>query len=188
MSAPWAANFSINRPSTGPVSIVTPSTSCGTTSSSGVVTSNTTSTGLATVDPPCPTEMLEYPLLDESEPLQAVLETTRTHPDRRKEFPSISCIVVAVSPELTALVAAKEHLRHDYYWRMFMWIGRYGFPKQPQRKRICITDYCRWKKRQWKRYWKNFWIYASLVPAIRPYDFNWRFWFWRFSGNPMRLQ
>ena len=81
-----------------------------------------------------------------------------------------------------------EHLRHDYYWRMFMWIGRYGFPKPPQRKRICITSYCRLKKRMWSRYWKNFWIYTSLVPTIRPYDFNWRFWLWKNHGNQMRLQ
>lgn len=83
---------------------------------------------------------------------------------------------------------AREHIRHDYYWRMFMWIGRHGFPKPPQRKRICITSYCRWQKKLWSRYWKNFWFYTSLVPVIRPFDFNWRFWFMRFAGNPMRLQ
>lgn len=85
-------------------------------------------------------------------------------------------------------MCVREHLRHDYYWRMFMWIGRYGFPKNPQRKRICITDMCRFKKKLYKRYWKNFWMYTSLVPAIRPYDFHWKFWFWRFGGNVMRLQ
>lgn len=82
----------------------------------------------------------------------------------------------------------REHLRHDYYWRMFMWVGRYGFPKQPIRKRICITPRCRFLKMKWKRYWKNFWIYTSLVPVIRPYDYNWKFWMWRYKGNPARLQ
>lgn len=82
----------------------------------------------------------------------------------------------------------REHLRHDYYWRMFMWVGRYGFPKQPARKRICVTDYCRFKKQKWKRFWRNYWIYTSLIPVIRPYDYNWKFWMWRFGGNAMRLQ
>lgn len=82
----------------------------------------------------------------------------------------------------------KEHLRHDYYWRMFMWVGRYGFPKNPPRKRICITHRCRIQKMRWRRYWKNFWKYTSLVPTIRPYDFNWKRWFWKSHGNQMRLQ
>ena len=82
----------------------------------------------------------------------------------------------------------REHLRHDYFWRMFMWIGRYGFPRQPERKRICITDYCRFQKRLWKKYWEFYWQYTSLIPVIRPFDFRWKFWMWRFAGNPMRLQ
>ena len=82
----------------------------------------------------------------------------------------------------------REHLRHDYYWRMFMWIGRYGFPKQPIRKRICMSDYCRFQKQKYKRFWKNFWIYTSLIPVVRPFDYNWKFWMWRYAGNPMRLQ
>ena len=81
-----------------------------------------------------------------------------------------------------------EHLRHDYYWRMFMWIGRFGFPAQPPSKTICITSYCRHQRRMYHRYWNNFWLYTSLVPVIRPYDYNWRFWFMRFGGNQMQLQ
>lgn len=81
-----------------------------------------------------------------------------------------------------------EHLRHDYYWRMFMWIGRYGFPKPPQRKRFCLTGACELKKWRYDRYWRNFWIYSSLVPILRPYDFNWRMWVWRYGGNFYRLQ
>lgn len=91
-------------------------------------------------------------------------------------------------PGTHGAMCVREHLRHDYYWRMFMWIGRYGFPKPPQRKRICITDICRFKKQLWSRYWKHFWMYTSLVPVIRPYDFHWKFWMWRFNGNVMRLQ
>lgn len=85
-------------------------------------------------------------------------------------------------------MCVKEHLRHDYYWRMFMWIGRYGFPKSPPRKLVCVTDYCRHRQAIWRHYWNNFWRYTSLVPAIRPYDFNWKFWVWRHKGNIMRLQ
>ena len=69
-----------------------------------------------------------------------------------------------------------------------MWIGRYGVPSPPVRKTICITSYCQWQKNLWGRYWKNFWIYTSLIPIIRPFDFNWKFWVWRFGGNQMRLQ
>lgn len=91
-------------------------------------------------------------------------------------------------PRARGLRCNREHLRHDYYWRMFMWVGRYGFPKQPTRKRICFTPRCRFLKMKWKRYWKKFWIYTSLVPVIRPYDYNWKFWMFRFGGNIVRLR
>ncbi len=81
-----------------------------------------------------------------------------------------------------------EHLRHDYYWRMFMWIGRYGFPIPPPRKRFCMTGACELKRMRYQRYWRNFWIYSSLIPILRPYDFNWRMWVWRYKGNFYRLQ
>lgn len=91
-------------------------------------------------------------------------------------------------PHMTSGRCRREHLRHDYYWRMFMWIGRYGFPVPPQRKRFCVTGMCELKRWRYDRYWKNFWIYSSLVPILRPYDFNWRMWVWRYGGNFYRLQ
>lgn len=81
-----------------------------------------------------------------------------------------------------------EHLRHDYYWRMFMWVSRFGFPKPPKRKRVCVTAHCRHQQFRWRRYWRNYWRYTSLIPVIRQYDFNWRMWVYRYGGNPMRLQ
>lgn len=91
-------------------------------------------------------------------------------------------------PNMTSGNCLFEHLRHDYYWRMFMWVGRYGFPMHPERKRLCVTDYCRFLQRRWDRYWKNFFLYTSLIPVIRPYDYNWKMWTWRYGGNAYRLQ
>lgn len=91
-------------------------------------------------------------------------------------------------PHFTGFYCKNEHLRHDYYWRMFMWVGRNGFPTPPPRKSLCISEYCRRERKFWENYWTKFFIYTSLIPVIRPYDYTWKYWMWRYQGSPRLLQ